>query len=92
MIEGHIPQLRNDSGGTGVVTWFRRGGGAVPYPVERTPADDYQDLHFPNYQLFKNVFWAGENLEGDDVSACQSGTFHGGKFKDTSTSMAPKTK
>jgi hypothetical protein len=39
------------------------GGGAVPYPVDRTPGDAYQDSSFPNYHYLKFV------LEGETLKA-----------------------
>jgi hypothetical protein len=39
----------------GVVYLVSGGGGAVPYPVDRTPADLYQDRGFPNYHYVKFV-------------------------------------
>ena len=39
------------------------GGGAVPYPVDRTPLDLYQDNSFPNYHYVKFV------LDGDILRA-----------------------
>lgn len=37
----------------GVVYLVSGGGGAAPYPVDRTPADLYQDPGFPNYHYLK---------------------------------------
>lgn len=39
------------------------GGGARPYPVERTPNDLYQDSSFPNYHYVKLVL-EGNTLKG----------------------------
>lgn len=39
----------------GVVYLVSGGGGAVPYPVDRTPPDLYQDTDFPNYHYLKFV-------------------------------------
>jgi hypothetical protein len=39
----------------GVVYLVSGGGGAVPYPVDRTPPDLYQDPGFPNYHYVKFV-------------------------------------
>ncbi len=46
-----------------VVYLVTGGGGAVPYPVERTPPDLYQDSEFPNYHYVKFVL-AGNHLRG----------------------------
>lgn len=46
-----------------VVYLVSGGGGAVPYQVDRTPPDLYQDLGFPNYHYVKFV------LEGDTFHA-----------------------
>ena len=39
------------------------GGGAQPYPVERTPSDLYQDNSFPNFHYVKLVL-EGNTLRG----------------------------
>ena len=39
----------------GVVYLVSGGGGAVPYQVDRTPLDLYQDSGFPNYHYVKFV-------------------------------------
>lgn len=46
-----------------VVYLVSGGGGAVPYQVDRTPPDLYQDRTFPNYHYVKFV------LEGDTLRA-----------------------
>jgi acid phosphatase type 7 len=43
----------------GVVYLVSGGGGAQPYPVERTPRDLYQDSGFPNYHYVKFVLDGG---------------------------------
>jgi hypothetical protein len=45
----------------GVVYLVSGGGGARPYPVERTPSDLYQDTSFPNFHYLKFVL-AGDTL------------------------------
>jgi acid phosphatase type 7 len=42
----------------GVVYLVSGGGGAMPYPVDRTPPDLYQDPAFPNYHYVKFVLEA----------------------------------
>jgi hypothetical protein len=42
-----------------VVYLVSGGGGARPYPVERTPSDLYQDNAFPNYHYVKLVLEGG---------------------------------
>jgi hypothetical protein len=62
VIAGHIhnyERFQQD----GVTYLVSGGGGAVPYPVERTPADAYQDSSFPNYHYLKFVL-AGDVLNG----------------------------
>jgi hypothetical protein len=62
VIAGHIhnyERFQQD----GVTYLVSGGGGAVPYPVERTPADAYQDPSFPNYHYLKFVL-AGDILNG----------------------------
>jgi acid phosphatase type 7 len=62
VIAGHIHNyerfLQDD-----VVYLVSGGGGAAPYPVERTPPDLYQDSGFPNYHYVKFVL-EGRNLHG----------------------------
>jgi acid phosphatase type 7 len=59
---GHIHNyerfLRDD-----VLYLVSGGGGAAPYPVDRTPADLYQNTDFPNYHYVKFVL-DGSNLRG----------------------------
>ncbi|HUJ31143.1 MAG TPA: metallophosphoesterase [Candidatus Acidoferrum sp.] len=43
----------------GVVYLVSGGGGAKPYPVDRTPPDLYQDPGFPNYHYVKFVLESG---------------------------------
>jgi calcineurin-like phosphoesterase family protein len=47
----------------GVLYLVSGGGGAAPYPVERTPPDRYQDSGFPNYHYVKFVL-DGRSLRG----------------------------
>jgi acid phosphatase type 7 len=46
-----------------VVYLLSGGGGARPYPVERTPSDLYQDNSFPNFHYVKLVL-EGNTLKG----------------------------
>jgi hypothetical protein len=46
-----------------VVYLVSGGGGAHPYPVERTPADLYRDNEFPNFHYVKLTL-AGDTLRG----------------------------
>lgn len=46
-----------------VVYLVSGGGGAQPYPVERTPSDLYQDNSFPNFHYVKLVL-EGNSLRG----------------------------
>jgi acid phosphatase type 7 len=59
---GHIHNyerfVQND-----VVYLVSGGGGAHPYPVERTPSDLYQDRSFPNFHYVKLVL-EGDTLKG----------------------------
>ena len=48
----------------GVVYLVSGGGGAVPYPVERTPADLYQGIEFPNYHYIRMTV-TGTTLKGE---------------------------
>jgi hypothetical protein len=54
VIAGHIHNYERFQQ-HGVIYLVSGGGGAVPYPVERTPADLYQDPGFPNYHYVKLV-------------------------------------
>jgi hypothetical protein len=61
VLAGHIHNYERFEQ-NGVVYLVSGGGGAVPYPVERTSADAYQDPSFPNYHYLKFVL-AGETLK-----------------------------
>jgi len=65
VIAGHIPNYERFER-NGVVYLVSGGGGAVPYPVERTPPDAYQDPSFPNYHYLKFVL-SGETLKGQCI-------------------------
>jgi acid phosphatase type 7 len=58
VIAGHIHTYERFERG-GVVYLVSGGGGAKPYPVERSPADFYQDNVLPNYHYVKFVSEAG---------------------------------
>ena len=60
VVAGHIHNYERFEQ-NGVVYLVSGGGGAVPYPIERTPADAYQDHSFPNYHYLKFVL-AGQTL------------------------------
>jgi acid phosphatase type 7 len=62
VIAGHIHNYERFEQ-NGIVYLVSGGGGAVPYPVDRTPADAYQDSSFPNYHYLKFV------LEGNALKA-----------------------
>jgi acid phosphatase type 7 len=62
VVAGHIHNYERFEQ-NGVVYLVSGGGGAVPYPVERTPADAYQDTSFPNYHYVKFAFAEG-SLKG----------------------------
>ncbi len=62
VIAGHIhnyERFQQDE----VVYLVAGGGGAAPYPIDRTPTDLYQDSGFPNYHYVKFVL-AGNTLRG----------------------------
>ncbi len=54
VVAGHIHNYERFLQGN-VVYLVSGGGGAQPYPVERTPIDLYQDTSFPNYHYVKFV-------------------------------------
>jgi hypothetical protein len=58
VIAGHIHNYERFEQ-NGVVYLVSGGGGAVPYPVDRTPKDVYQDTSFPNYHYLKFVLAGG---------------------------------
>ena len=58
VIAGHIHNYERFEQ-NGVVYLVSGGGGAVPYPVDRTPKDAYQDTSFPNYHYLKFVLAGG---------------------------------
>jgi acid phosphatase type 7 len=57
----------------GVVYLVSGGGGAKPYPVDRTPPDLYQNSEFPNYHYLKFVL-SGKVLKGTMFRLSGSGT------------------
>jgi acid phosphatase type 7 len=59
---GHIHNYERFAA-DGVVYLVSGGGGAAPYPVERTGADQYQDSDFPNYHYVRFA------LHGNRVTA-----------------------
>jgi hypothetical protein len=61
VVAGHIHNYERLEQ-NGVTYLVSGGGGAVPYPVERTPLDAYQDSSFPNYHYLKFVL-AGNILK-----------------------------
>jgi len=61
VIAGHIHNYERFEQ-NGVIYLVSGGGGAVPYPVDRTPGDAYQDASFPNYHYLKFVL-AGDTLK-----------------------------
>jgi len=62
LVAGHIHNYERFEQ-NGVVYLVSGGGGAVPYPVERTSADAYQDSSFPNFHYLKFVL-DGDTLNG----------------------------
>jgi len=52
VVSGHIHNYERFERG-GVTYLVSGGGGAKPYPVERTPADRYQDPDFPNFHYLR---------------------------------------
>jgi 3',5'-cyclic AMP phosphodiesterase CpdA len=65
VVAGHVHNyerfVRND-----VTYLVAGGGGAVPYEVDRTPADQYQKTEFPNFHYVK-LTMAGGTLAGEMV-------------------------
>ncbi len=55
VIAGHIHNYQRFSK-NGVTYLVSGGGGARPYPIERTPADLFQDPAFPNFHYVKFIF------------------------------------
>ena len=88
VIAGHIHNYERFEQ-NGVVYLVSGGGGAVPYPVERTSGDAYQDPSFPNYHYLKFVL-AGETLTGTMYRLADPGTF-AWEVKDTFEVIGPKT-
>jgi hypothetical protein len=62
VVAGHIHNYERTLQ-EGVVYLVSGGGGAAPYPVDRTPSDLYQDSGFPNYHYLKFVL-KGHALTG----------------------------
>jgi len=58
VIAGHIHAYQRFER-NGVVYLVSGGGGAKPYPIQRSPADLYQDNVFPNFHYVKFVSEAG---------------------------------
>ncbi len=88
VIAGHIHNYERFER-NGVVYLVSGGGGATPYPVERTPADAYQDSSFPNYHYLKFAV-AGEILKGTMYRLANPGHFTW-EVKDTFEVPGPKT-
>ncbi|MCU1343255.1 MAG: putative purple acid phosphatase precursor, partial [Candidatus Acidoferrum typicum] len=61
VIAGHIHNYERFEQ-RGIIYLVSGGGGAVPYPVDRTPGDAYRDPSFPNYHYLKFVL-AGDTLK-----------------------------
>jgi hypothetical protein len=62
VIAGHIHNYERAEVG-GITYLVSGGGGAEPYPVERTPQDLYQDAGFPNFHYVRF------ELDGDQLKA-----------------------
>jgi acid phosphatase type 7 len=88
VVAGHIHNYERFEQ-NGVVYLVSGGGGAVPYPVERTPADAYQDPSFPNYHYLKFVL-AGETLKATMYRLIDPRT-SAWEVKDTFEVRGPKT-
>ena len=88
VVAGHIHNYERFEQ-NGVVYLVSGGGGAVPYPVERTPADAYQDPSFPNYHYLKFVL-AGETLKATMYRLVDPRT-SAWEVKDTFEVRGPKT-
>jgi hypothetical protein len=52
VIAGHIHNYERAEVG-GITYLVSGGGGAEPYPVDRTPQDLYQDTQFPNFHYVR---------------------------------------
>jgi calcineurin-like phosphoesterase family protein len=89
VIAGHIHNYERFEQ-NGVVYLVSGGGGAVPYPVERTPGDAYQDASFPNYHYLKFVL-AGDALKATMFRLADPNTLKW-EAKDTFEVRAAKTK
>ena len=89
VIAGHIHNYERFEQ-NGVVYLVSGGGGAVPYPVERTPEDAYQDSSFPNYHYLKFVL-AGDTLKATMFRLADPNTLEW-EVKDTFEVRGSKTK
>ena len=87
VVAGHIHNYERFEQ-NGVVYLVSGGGGAVPYPVERTPGDAYQDPSFPNYHYLKFVL-SGQTLKGTMYRLADPGT-SAWEVKDTFEVIGPK--
>lgn len=63
VVAGHIHNYERFAQGD-VTYLVSGGGGAVPYEVDRTPADLYQGIDFPNFHYVKMTI-AGGKLQGE---------------------------
>ena len=89
VIAGHIHNYERFEQ-KGVVYLVSGGGGAVPYPVDRTPGDAYQDASFPNYHYLKFVL-AGDTLKAEMIRLADPNTLEW-QVKDTFEVRAAKAK
>jgi 3',5'-cyclic AMP phosphodiesterase CpdA len=88
VIAGHIHNYERFEQ-KGIIYLVSGGGGAVPYPVDRTPGDAYQDPSFPNYHYLKFVL-AGETLKATMFRLADPNTL-AWEIKDTFEVGRPKT-
>ncbi len=65
VVAGHIHNYERFEQ-DGVMYFVSGGGGAQPYPVDRTPPDQYQDPGFPNYHYIRFTL-EGKTLKGEMV-------------------------
>src|SRR5262249_33182453 len=63
VVAGHIHNYERQER-DGIAYLVSGGGGAVPYPIDRTPDDLYKGVEFPNFHYLKFTI-AGNTLKGE---------------------------
>src|ERR1700690_2496765 len=79
VVAGHIHNYERFERG-GILYLVSGGGGAAPFPVERTAADLYQDTDFPNYHYLRFELRA-KTLAGEMIRYGQGAAAEPGQWQ-----------